>query len=925
VSLHPGIRLGPYEILSLLGAGGMGEVWKARDTRLDRIVAVKVLPEQLSADLQLRARLDREARAISSLNHPHICALYDVGHQDGIDFLVLEYLEGRTLADRIATGPLPLREAISIAIQTADALDKAHRAGIVHRDLKPANIFLTRAGTKLLDFGLARTAVTRTLIAGHSAHAQLSAQPTTPPNLTAQGVLLGTFHYMAPEQIEGCEADPRSDVWAFGVILHEMITGRKAFDGRSTAAVMAAILEHDPAPDEFPELPGLAHVLARCLAKDPDERWQTAIDLLHELRWIVTSVGVPPSRATPSTAHLRSRVAWPVGAGVAGLALGGLLAIIVGSRLMPARDAKSPLVTRLLVDISPADQFQSNPIDTSSVDGRPSQIAIALSPDGRSIVFSAVRGGHQQLYLRPLDQLEAMPIAGTDEGASPFFSPDGTSLGFWANGALRKIALAGGPATTVCETARIYGASWGANDTIVFARSTGPLQQVPAGGGTPQAITTLDAYAGELSHRLPHLLPGNAAVLFTVTKHTPPDWKDAEVVIQSLATGQRRVLAQGADARYLPSGHLMYFSSGTAVAAPFDVQRLQLTGGAVSVLSGVMQAANMTTVQLDSGAAQLTTSASGSLLYVPGGISPDPERLLVWVGRNGAVRPLPLPARPYLAPRLSPDNKQLVVWTQGTQRTLWAFDLVRGTLTRVAADGRTSRPIWMPDGRRITFAASTGGGDNLFSKAADGSGTTERLTTSKNQQMPASWSPDGQTLLFIEPTPPSSRIMILHSGDSQTRPLLGTRSTESDPAFSPDGRWIAYVSDESGREDVYVQAFPTAGPRFQISNRGGTAPAWSRHGELFYTETDRAVPASAPMQRMMAVSVTAGTVFTAGLPRALFEGRFTIQTTTGGYDVTADGQRFLMVQPKDRPPARATQMIYVQNWFAELRHRVSAK
>ena len=935
-------RLGPYEILSALGAGGMGEVYKARDTRLDRTVAIKILP---STDSDLKARFEREAKAIAALTHSHICTLYDVGHQDGTDFLVMEYLEGETLAARIARQLLSIDDALKIAVEMADTLDTAHRAGIVHRDLKPANIFLTKAGTKLLDFGLAKTVAVRAAIGANTARGETMALPDAAPTVTAQGTLLGTFHYMAPEQMEGADADARSDIWALGAIVYEMTTGRKAFDGRSTAAVMAAVLHDNPKFADLPPLPPLVHVVVRCLAKDPDDRWQSARDVLHELRWIAASGGgafASSQRAIDASPLLRRRAALAVAAGVIGLALGGVLAILAAPRWMSGRESRSAPVTRALIDVAPADQLQSSSLDASTGEGRPSQTSIALSPDGRSIVFSAVRRGHQQLYRRALDQLEATPIAGTDEGANPFFSPDGNSIAFWANGALRKIALAGGPATTVCETPRIFGASWGDDGMIAFARVLGAVQQVPASGGTPRAVTTLDERAGEVSHRLPQLLPGSAAIIFTVTNHSPPDWNDAQVAVQSLATGERRMLARGADARYLPTGHLIYLRSGTVVAAPFDVRRLQITGGAVSIVSGVMQAANMSTTQLDSGAAQLTTSASGSLLYVAGGIAPDIERSLVWVDRNGATRPLPLPARPYLAPRLSPDGKQLVVWTPGTDRTVWAFDLVRSTLTRVTPEAKTSRPIWMPDGTRVTFASATAGTDNLFSRAADGSGTTERLTTSMNQQMPSSWSPDGKTLLFVEPKPSTSRIapttttspfelnsrriMILRAGETPPQPLLGTRSSESEPDFSPDGRWIAYVSDESGRDEVYVQSFPKLGSRHQISNHGGTGPAWSRDGhELFYTETERAIPGAAQLVRMMTVSVTTGAAFAAGVPRSLFEGRLTIQTATRGYDVTADGQRFLMVQTKDRPPVTPNQMILVQNWFEEMNARVSNK
>jgi eukaryotic-like serine/threonine-protein kinase len=962
----PGMKLGPYEIVAPLGAGGMGQVYKARDTRLDRIVAVKVLP---STDPELRQRFEREARVIAALTHPHICTLYDVGHarlpfdspkdtarsghhergrehssrmvrpargseppsseEEEVDYLVMELLDGETLAQRLSRGALPLDEALRYAITIADALDTAHRAGIIHRDLKPANIMLSKSGPKLLDFGIAKLLqpAGRGVLQG----VNVVATKTTP--LTQQGTIVGTPQYMAPEVMEGAEADARSDVWAFGTVLHEMLSGRRAFEGKSTAALMAAILEHDPAPLDPPPPSQVAHVLSRCLAKDPDDRWQTARDLLHELKWIAQS-GTSAATSTPTAPGpaRRSRIlTWSVAAGLGGLVLGGLIVQWGTGRPQWFGSSGPATVTRSFIGVAPADQLQSNALDQTSGGGRPSRVAMALSPDGRSVLFSAIRQGRQQLFLRAMDQLEAAPLDDTVDGSNPFFSPDGKWIGFWAGGALKKVAVGGGPATKICDTLPIFGASWGSNDTIVFANAVlKGLLQVPASGGTPQAVTTLDTAAGELGHRLPQLLPGNQSVLFTVVRHFLPDWNDSDIVVQSLATGQRKTLVKGADARYLPTGHLIFVRSGSVLAAPFDVQRLEISGGAVTILADVMQAANSTTSSIDTGAGQFSVSSEGSLLYLPGGIHPDPVRTLAWVDRSGAVQPLPLPPRAYLGPRLSPDGRQILVWTQGTERIVWLYDIPRGTLRRVTTEGRSSRGIWMPDGRRVTFTASTAGPDNLFSKAADGSGSAERLTTSGSVHMPSSWSPDGQTLLFVETQPGSGgafngKLYVRH-GSEAPQLLRNTRAAESEPEFSPDGHWIAYVSNESGSDEVYVQAFPGPGPRHAVSNGGGRSPGWSRDGrEFFYVTTQDFSPGASTLTRMMSVPVTTGQTFTAGVPRVLFEGRFTMQTILRGWDITADGKRFLMVVGKDRVPVRATQMIYVQNWFEELNRRVPPK
>jgi serine/threonine-protein kinase len=532
------------------------------------------------------------------------------------------------------------------------------------------------------------------------------------------------------------------------------------------------------------------------------------------------------------------------------------------------------------------------------------------------------------MYRRAIDQLSATPMAGTEGGSAPFFSPNGLWVGFWSGGALKKTPADGnGPATTICQAASMFGASWGTDDTIIFSRAQQGLWRVSAAGGTPEMIAAPDIGKGELKYLVPQILPGGQTVIFTVT-HTPlPTWEDTEIVAQSLSTKDRKVLVRSAaDGRYLPSRHLVYVRRGTLMAVPFDLDRLEVTGGAVALIDNVMQAANEPSEQFDTGAGQFSVSSSGTLLYLSGGIFPDPERSLVWVDRaTGAAQPLPLPAKAYLSPRISPDGRQVVVWTQG-DRNVWLNDLSRGTLARLTSEARNARAIWTPDGKRITYGSAANGNENIFVRPADGSGPAERLTTSPNLQYPAAWSPADRALVFVEThTETGNDIMVLPPGDHQPRPLVATRFADAYPDFSPDGRWLAYASDESGRTEVYVQPYPGPGPRQQVSATGGTAPAWSHDGrELFYTTT-QSTGGQAALTRMIAVPVTLGSTFTAGAPRQLFEGRYGATAAIRAYDVSTDGRRFLMVQPKERPPVAAAEMILVQNWLEELKARVPAK
>jgi eukaryotic-like serine/threonine-protein kinase len=892
--LTPSTKLGPYEVVAQIGAGGMGEVYRARDTRLDRIVAIKVLPAHLADKPELRERFEREARTIASLNHPHICVLHDIGHQDGTDFLVMEYLEGETLAERLKKGPLPLDQMLQYAIEIAEALDKAHRKGVTHRDLKPGNIMLTKSGTKLLDFGLAKL---KQEVA--PANVQLSQLPTANDPLTAQGTIVGTLQYMAPEQLEGKEADARTDIFAFGVVVYEMATGKKAFEGKSQASLIAKILETDPPPMSSLQPmtpPALDRVVKRCLAKEPDERCQSAKDLTDELKWIAESGPQSTSQMSAPVKGIRALGRRPIMVGLGTLLLGAAIASLAIWNLRPSPSPQP--VTRTVINLPPGQQL-------AGLDAGP---AVALSLDGTHLAYVAIQGGTQQLYLRAMDSLEAKPIPGTEGAVSSFFSPDGQWLGFFAGGKLKKISVSGGAALTLGDAATPRGASWGSQGMIAFAPSTNiALLQVSDAGGTPQPLTSFEK--GEASHRWPEFLPGGKAVLFATQTSTAANLTNSEVAVQLLGTGERRNLIQaGIYPRYAPSGHLVYAQGGILMAVPFDPQRLAARGAAVPVVEGVLQSAF-------TGAAQYGFSATGSLVYVPGGIQGFQSRL-VWVSRNGAEQHLAAPAHAYMSPRLSPDGRRVAVGIIAQETQVWLYDLSRDTLTRLTFEGNVNQyPAWTPDGKRIAFSSNKEGPQNLFWQLADGSGELEQLTTSEYSHYPHSWSPDGQLLAFMEVNPATGQdIWVLRLGDRKAQPFLRTAFSEGAPRFSPDGRWLAYASDESGRFEIYVQPYPGPGGKWQISAEGGNESAWNPNGrELFYRSGDK----------MMAVDIATQPGFAVGKPRLLFQGQY--QPTTGtspNYDVSPDGKRFLMLKPTEQAEAAPTQINVVLNWFEELKRRV---
>jgi serine/threonine-protein kinase len=901
MALTSGTRLGPHEILSAIGAGGMGEVYRARDTRLIRIVAIKVLPTHLADRSELRERFEREARTIASLNHQHICTLFDIGQQDGIEYLVMEYLEGETLAHRLMKGPLPLGQVLQYAIEISDALDKAHRKGVTHRDLKPGNIMLTKTGTKLLDFGLAKL---KQEVA--PANVQLSQLPTASDPLTAHGAIVGTLQYMAPEQLEGKEVDARTDIFAFGALVYEMATRKRAFEGKSQASVISAIMASDPAPMTSLQPmtpPALDRVVKRCLAKDPDDRWQTARDLEVELEWIAE--GGSQSALAPAAALKGIRALGRRGLIVSVGAL-LLVGIVTGVAFWNLKPSPPQPVIRTVINLPPGQQL-------AGLDDGP---AMDMSPDGTHLVYVARQGDTQQLYVRAMDSLEAKPIPGTEGAGNPFFSPDGQSLGFFVGGKLKKALASGGVTLTLGDASNPHGASWGRTGIIAFGHTNGSaLLQVPNAGGSPQPLTRLEK--GEVGHRWPEFLPGGKAVLFAAGSGVT-NWSNAKVGVESLGTGERRnLIPQGTQPRYAHSGHLVYAQGGTLMAVPFDPQRLAVMGAAVPVVDGVLQSTS-------SGAAQYSFSTGGSLIYVPGGIQ-SAQNKLVWVSRNGAEQPLAAPVRAYESPRLSPNGRRVAVGIAEQQETqTWLYDIPRETLTRLTFEGSINGyPVWTPDGKRIAFSSNKDGPLNLFWQLADGSGGFERLNSSEYIQTPHSWSADGQLLAFIEVNPNTGvDIWVQRMGDPsvgtgqapKSQPFLRTPFSEGAARFSPDGRWLAYISDESGRYEIYVQPYPGPGQKWQISTDGGTEPVWNPKGrELFYRSGDK----------MMVVEISTQPSFTAGKPHVLFERHYQPTTTTPpNYDVSPDGQRFLMLKPVEQAQAAPTQINVVLNWFEELKQKV---
>ena len=889
--LWVGHRFAHYEVLALLGVGGMGEVYRARDGKLGRDVAIKILPRLFTTDPERRARFDREARLLASLNHPHIGGIYGLEVMDGTPALVLELVDGDTLDERIARGPIPIGEALNIAHQIAEALEAAHENGIVHRDLKPANIKITAAGVvKVLDFGLAKEVV------GGTTSRDLSHPPTFAVNGSRDGVILGTAPYMSPEQARGKPVDKRTDIWAFGCVLYELLTGRVAFAGDTSSDTIAAILEREPEWSALQTPASLRHVLQRCLEKDPRRRLHDIADARIEIEDVISgAAGTPADRTAVHARRQPVRLLWSIATVVALVGVGALT-----WNLRTARQAQTapPRISRMTM-------ASSGTAALGITGGR----SLAITPDGTRVVYV---GSNNQLFVRPLDRLDATAIY---TGAAPlnwvFVSPDGQWVGFAEARMLKKVAITGGPAATIAVTDLAIGATWAPDDTIIFATSdpaTG-LRRVPAGGGDFTALTQPAQARGELDHLWPEMLPGGRAVLFTITAAT--GGLAAQVAVLDLATGTYTVVLRGGShAHYVPSGHLVYTADGTLRAVPFDLARLQAGRMPVTVLPRLV-----TTQQ---GAGDFDVASDGTLAYVdaPGATSPA-ARTLVWVDRQGREEPLGAPPRPYFHPRVSPDGARVAVAIEDQENDIWVWDLTRRTLDRLtfgpAAD---FAPVWTPDGHRLVFFSQREGESGLFWQSADRPGGAEKLATGAP---PSGVTPDGTQVIFGYGGN-QDLMMLSLDGTRRVQPLLGTTpAVERNGIVSPDGRWLAYESDSTGRFEIYVRPFPNlSAGQWLISTAGGTRPLWVPRGqELFYVAPDGVLMAVRADPR--------GGKWRSGSPAKVLEGPYVTRSLRDKrtYDVSADGKRFLMVkQPANQA---APQIVVVQNWTEELKRLVPAR
>jgi Tol biopolymer transport system component len=910
--LITGARLGPYEILSALGAGGMGEVYRARDGTLQRDVALKILPELFALNTDRLARFRREAQVLASLNHPNIAAIYGFEESTSVHALVLELVEGPTLADRVAQGPIPLNEALPIARQIAEALETAHEQGVIHRDLKPANIKLRSDGTiKVLDFGLAKLNEPN---APSVPNQSLSPTITSPAMMTGVGMILGTAAYMAPEQARGKAVDKRVDIWAFGVVLYEMLAGRPLFGAEEVSDTIAAVLKTEP---DWKALPpstpaDLRRLLTRCLNKDHKARLRDVGEARLQIEQLLD--GVPEATQLPqmtlTPARWQRALPWAsAGALAAGLA-------IVVMAWAPWRTTPRPVPVQLRAALG---------VDAAVIAIQSAPISI--SADGHLLVFAAQKpGAVTQLYVRRLGELTAAPLAGTDGASSPALSPDGRWIGFIAGGKLKRISVTGGTAITIADAPTARGVTWSDDGmAITFSpHSNVGLFEVSSDGGRAEPLTTLGD--GQFTHRWPQILPGGSAVLFTA--HTSPNGFDtANVEAQPLPTGARRILQRGATyGRYLRSGHLVYLREGTLFAAPFDPERLELTSPGVRILEGV--------ATTPAGAAGLAVSDNGTLVYVPGR-SADRQMPVDWIGREGKVTPLRTMPANWSNLVFAPDGRRLALdIADGEDIDVWTYEWERDSLSRLTLiSGSATKPVWTPDGKRIVFGSvrSDTGRANLYWQRADNTGTVQRLTDSNNGQGAWSWHPSGKFLAFHELNPQTQDdVFILPvdgdevSGWKPGKPVafLNSPHAERAPMFSPDGRWVAYQSTESGRDDVYVRPFPGPGSQEKVSTGGGSTPTWSRtRPELLFATPDGRI--------MVAPYTEDGDAFRPETPRPWADSRLVARPRIGAtrsFDLHPDGNRLALAAMTDtQADAQPDTLVFVFNFFEHLRRMAPAR
>ena len=903
MALTPGTRVGPYEVTALIGEGGMGKVWRAHHTALNRDDALKVLPEAFASDPDRLARFRREAQVLASLNHANIAHVYGLEQADGVQALVMELVEGETLADRIARGPIPVDEALPIAKQVAEALQAAHEQGIIHRDLKPANIKVRDDGTvKVLDFGLAKLAEANS----SKLPSALSMSPTitSPALVSGVGVVLGTAAYMSPEQAKGKPADKRSDVWAFACVVYEMLRGKRCFDGEDVADALAFVLTKEPDWGALPPgtPPLIANLLRRCLEKDRRKRAADiaaslfAIDEVERIGTSAHGSTASPPRRLPLWRRLAIYSAPPLFAGLA-IAGGGVWLLM---RSMPA-----PVIRLTATHPGP------EPMTTTG--------GLVISPDGRRMLYQAVTRGQRHIYVREFDRLTVTRLGSVENAYSVFLSPDGKWVGFidqLSGGSLKKIAITGGPVITIGRLPPAMGASggsWSADGTIVLgsgAPNGGGLWRVNEAGGTPEALTTANPQRGEGRHGSPEILPGGQAILFASVP-TNNRSEEARIEVLNLTTGERKTLIQGGNhPHYLASGHVLYQVEDTLRAVRFDLNRLTVIGNPVPVAEGLATSSYEGT---------FSVAPNGTLVYLQGVSGASATRTLVWMDRQGREETIPVPPRAYAGARLSPDGTRVALEVSDENTNIWIWHLVRQTLTRLTFDAEgTFGGIWSPDGQRLAFSRIADG-DNIYWQAADGTGIPERLTQRSKFQRPIAFAPDATALLFHEPPAGVKDIGIVRlSGDRKSELILHSPFDEANAEISPDGRWLVYQSNESGRAEIYVRPFPDVGSgRWQISTDGGTRPVWARTGrELFYY---------IPPGTIMAVPIELRPSFDAGTPRALFTADYPAQLAHRPYDVSPDGQRFLMIKAVSGEAAPPPQLVVVQHFDDELRRLVPTR